>query len=349
MNSHVIFVACLEPVKAEVEAYWAKKVPRLRKLLGPFGEALPEIHLTVACHQQNPQSEWYEVGGVIHLPTGSLAARASDKVPRVAVDLVADKLVEEIKRHKEHLRHGYEFKRKLREAVSAAGPVLQRHNEHGRKDQFFRELRPLLRYLYNHARREVRFLQVDVMLPADEGLVPDLLEELVALAWQQFDKRPRHMSLEVWLTDLLHDILEGWIKEGPRQHTLLEERTGADLMDEKKLWAELLDTEETFTPTDLIPEAETMSAWEQLGEKEQKDWLLALLGELPKEQRQAFLLHVLEHYTPAEIAVLQDRDESRVMADIDAARRTLKDRLVAGGYVRNAEPATAETTRTGGS
>ena len=64
--------------------------------------------------------------------------------------------------------------------------------------------------------------------------------------------------------------------------------------------------------------------------------MLSLLGELPAAQRQAFLLHALEDYDTAEIAMLQDRPESQVKADIEAARQTLRKRLMAGGYLQEA-------------
>ena len=56
----------------------------------------------------------------------------------------------------------------------------------------------------------------------------------------------------------------------------------------------------------------------------------ALLGELPKAQRRAFMLNVLEAYDVSEIAMLQDRPETEVRADIEAARNQLRERLRAG-------------------
>ena len=58
--------------------------------------------------------------------------------------------------------------------------------------------------------------------------------------------------------------------------------------------------------------------------------------QLPAARRQAFLLHVLEDYDTAEIAMLQDRPESQVKADIEAARQTLRGRLLAGGHAQEA-------------
>ena len=62
--------------------------------------------------------------------------------------------------------------------------------------------------------------------------------------------------------------------------------------------------------------------------------MLSLLGQLPASPAQAFLLHAVEGYTTDEIAMLQDRPEGEVKADIDAARKRLRDGLVGDGYVK---------------
>jgi RNA polymerase sigma factor (sigma-70 family) len=85
--------------------------------------------------------------------------------------------------------------------------------------------------------------------------------------------------------------------------------------------------EESFRVEDLLPDSHGNEIWNHLDANEQTDRLLSLLDELPPAQRQAFLLHALEDYDPAEIAMLQDRPEDQVKADIEAARQWLKERL----------------------
>jgi RNA polymerase sigma factor (sigma-70 family) len=115
--------------------------------------------------------------------------------------------------------------------------------------------------------------------------------------------------------------------------------------DEQEWWTSLLDYEDRFTLEDLIPDEEAPEAWDQLEAAEERDRLLSLLRELPTAQRRAFLLHTLENYATDEIAMLQDRPESEVKADIEAARKTLRDRLLAAGHVpRTRQPATAAGT-----
>ena len=188
--------------------------------------------------------------------------RGERQDPQVVLDRVADELVTEIKRHKERVRHDYIFKRKARDRadLSAAGPQLQRDVERGRREDFFRLLRPLLRSLRNHARRELRGLELEGMLHRREVTVADLLDEVLTRAWQRFADRPRHLPLDLWLTDLLHETLEELIKQEPRPHASLEEKAEevrpdeVPQVDEQEWWAELLGYEETFTLEDLIPD-----------------------------------------------------------------------------------------------
>jgi RNA polymerase sigma factor (sigma-70 family) len=99
---------------------------------------------------------------------------------------------------------------------------------------------------------------------------------------------------------------------------------------DQEWWVWLLDEDETITLGDAIPSGESVSAAEQLEAEELKDRVHSLLGELPKARRQAFVLNVLEGYDLFEIAMLQDRPETEVQADIEAARNTLREQLPAG-------------------
>jgi RNA polymerase sigma factor (sigma-70 family) len=343
MSTHLVFNGIDGAVKAPLETYWEKKVRRLQKLLVPYRTDLQDIRLTVSHHPHNSGRRWYETRAVIHLPTGTLVAEASDKDPQVTLDRVADALVTEIKRHKERVRHDYTYKRKLRNRadLSAAGPMLEQDVVGGRRDDFFRLLRPHLRLLRDHARRELRVRELNGTLHRGEVTADDLLDEVLTLAWQRFSSRPQRLSLDLWLTNLLHDALEQLVTQEPRKHASLEERVDETKSDavpqvEQEWWAALLGEQETFTLGDLIPDVKESEAWEQLQAEEQKDRILTLMRDLPPAERQAFLLNVLENYDTAEIAMLQDRPESLVKADIEAVRRMLRERLLAGGDIQEA-------------
>lgn len=332
MSSHLVFNGVDEAEKGRLEAYWAKKVPRLKRLLVTYSPELQEVRLTVSYHKEKAHHSFYEVRGVVQLPTGTVAAHADDRNPEAALDRVADDLAKEIKRHKELVRKDYLYKRKnrQREEVIAAGPQLQQDRESDSKEAFFKRLRPLLRFLGDHARRELRGLELKGLLHKGELEVGDVLDQVLAMAWERFNERPRKMPLDVWLTDLLHEYLEQYIKQEPRHHVSLQEpaeKAAPDRVerpDEQEWWADVLGDEEKLMLQDVIPDAEGTESW---------DRLLRLLNELPEKQRQAFVLHVVEDYAPFEIAMLQDRSEDEVKKDIEAARQTLRKRLLEEGHV----------------
>ena len=336
MSSHLAFNGCDDIVQNGLQASWNKKLPSLQKLLAPYRTDVQEIWLTVHCHREKSQRLWYEVRGVIQLPTGTLTAEAEGKDSQGVVTDVANTLASEIKRHKERFRNDFVFKRKTRERanLSAAGPPLQRDAKSGRREDFFHLLRPLLRFLRDHARREIRILELEGALHRGELTVPQLLDEVLNIAWQRFADRPKNMPLHLWLTDLIHEALDQWVKQEPRPHASLEDQGKETLPDEvpqvgeQDWWAWLLGYDESWTLGDLIPGWDGTEIWERLEAEEQKDHLLSLIRKLPKLQRQAFLLHALEDYTIDEIAMLQNRPESQVKADIELARQTLKRKLL---------------------
>jgi Sigma-70, region 4 len=119
----------------------------------------------------------------------------------------------------------------------------------------------------------------------------------------------------------------------PRPHVSLEEPAEKVLLneapkdEEDEWWESLMGYDQKFMLEDLIPDPEGTEMPDQRDEQEQPSRLLSLLDELPTAQRQAFILYVLEDYEPLEIAMLQERPEPEVKADIEAARQMLKERL----------------------
>ncbi len=333
MHTHWVFNGCEERLKASLQAYWDKKQPRLEKLLRPFRPELRELRLTVYRHEQPPR---WEVRGVLHLPTGTLAAEETEADYKPVLDRVAYVLVREIKRHKERLRRDYVYRRKnrRREELIAVGPMLERDAMQGRRQAFFDLLRPLLRSLHEHARRELRILELEDNLPRGEVTAADLVDEVLTRAWQKFAERPSRRPLDLWLIDLLHEVVGQWRQQPLPVAMMGEVKQDAESSKDKEeeWWRELLEETEPLAMEELVPSGDGNSAWERLEAEEQRKWLLQLLAELPAPCRQAFVLHALEGYDTAEIAMVQDRPEAEVKSDIEAARQTLRTRLAEMGY-----------------
>jgi hypothetical protein len=126
----------------------------------------------------------------------------------------------EIKRHKELARRDFIYKRKNRNRAdsSAAGRQLQRNVESGRRQDFFRLVRPRLRFLTDRARRDLCVLEPAGKLHRGELTVEELLDQVSILAWERIADRPRHMSLDLWRTNLLQEALEQLIMPEPLPH-----------------------------------------------------------------------------------------------------------------------------------
>jgi RNA polymerase sigma factor (sigma-70 family) len=332
MQTHWIFNDCSEGLKANLQAYWEKKQPRLEKLLRPFRPSLRDLRLTIYRHEQPPR---WEMRGVLHLPTGTLTAEATELDYKPALDRVADVLVEEIKRHKERLRRDYVYRRKnrRREELTAASPLLEHDVTQGRRQAFFDLLRPLLRSLHEHARRELHILELENILPRGEVTAADLVDEVLTRAWQQFATRSMRRSLDLWLIDLLHQVVEQWRQQPPPLALAGEAKQEVESSkeQEEEWWRELLEEAEPLALEELAPGGNGNEAWERLETEEQRKWLLQLLSGLPALQRQAFELYALEGFDAAEIAMVQDRPEAEVKADIEAARQTLRAQMIEAG------------------
>ncbi len=111
MKTHWTFQGCDDQSKAEIQAYWAKKTPRLERMLARFPAERRDLSLYVRWH---PSLERYEGRVILHLPTGTLIAEESEAGLRPLLDRLADFVVASVKRHKERLRRDWSFRRRGR-------------------------------------------------------------------------------------------------------------------------------------------------------------------------------------------------------------------------------------------
>jgi len=111
MKTHWTFRGCDDQMKSESLAYWAKKAPRLERVLERFPDELRDLDMHLHRH---PSLERYEGRLILHLPTGTLVAEDANSDVRPVLDQLADFLVASIKRHKERLRRDWLNRRRNR-------------------------------------------------------------------------------------------------------------------------------------------------------------------------------------------------------------------------------------------
>jgi DNA-directed RNA polymerase specialized sigma24 family protein/ribosome-associated translation inhibitor RaiA len=253
-----------------------------------------------------------------------------------ALDGATDKLEKTLKRTLS--RKGSLFQRRIRQRadLAAVDPVLQQDVETGKQEDFIKVLRPLLDHLGQHARRELRIMEASGSLYPGPLISEELFDEVVTRAWLQFGDRPQGLPLDLWLTNLLDQLLEEKIQRNLQGRAEPSGRAKEVLtqdvpqVGEQEWWVWLLGEGDAIDQEGAIPSRQRTWAEEYLEAEELMHRIHSHLGDLPKVQRQAFVLNVLEAYDVFEVAMVQDRLETEVRSDIEAARKYLREQLGAG-------------------
>lgn len=321
MRTRWTFHECDDLTKAEIEGYWAKKTPRIERLLQTFREDRRRLDISIYRHLRRYS---FEGRAVLQLPTRTLVVSASDKNWRALIDELADLLASEIKRHRACLRHDWLYRRKnrRRDELSAAGPLLAHDRSECRRDAFFELLLPMLKPLKAHARRELRLIEQQGTLHRNEITADDVIDEVLLRAWEEFDQRPHGWDIDVWLMGLVDDYF-GQLQVRPKTVPLAKR-----LISPPSITDDDDSSQAIMTMNELLPGEEGGEQWERLGNAEQQDRIDGVLGEMPARQRTAFAQFYLEGFDIGEIAMIQDRPGADVKVDIEAAREALKTLLL---------------------
>jgi len=76
-----------------------------------------------------------------------------------------------------------------------------------------------------------------------------------------------------------------------------------------------------------VPGVEGAEVWDDYTADEKHLRLAELVARLPRDCRQAFVLHAVDGFGAGEIADFQGRSEETVLADIALAKRAIEDHL----------------------
>jgi len=333
MHVEWVFRGCNGSQKNEIQAYWDQKLPRLERLLAKFPDQLRDMQITL---RHLPRIGRFENRAVVHLPTNTLVVEEAGESWTEALDTVTDTLVRRIKSHKEKLRGDWTYRRRRRrrEEFDAAGPLLVQDRKMHRQEEFFALLRPLLKRLGHHARRELRLLELDGKVPMGAWTPRDVVDELLVRAWERFESQSSRITLEVWLMGLAQEILDE-IAAGTfalsLETPLPQPEFGAEREEEEH--DDFFTEHELPTLADTLPDRDSTTIWDMLDRDEQREALERALAQLAPLERQAFVQHELDGFDLDEIAVIQDRPKNAVVADIESAKAKLRATVGTSGQV----------------
>jgi ribosomal subunit interface protein len=316
--------------KASARSYWQEKMPRLERILTRFDPDRCRLDMHLYFHRVHKR---WELRASLYLPTGLIVANEEGTELHPVLDNGADELVRQIHRHKAKVRKEHLFRRRKRqlEHENAAAVSLESDYNVRHPAAFFELFKPLLTAVQSQATRELRILELEEAIPAGEVTVDDLVDDVLVIAWESYGERPQNTPIDVWLIGILHERLAelqdcyGDTKlSSPVERASAEE--GADFdPDDLHYWlSQALQPAEPVTLEDILAGDESGDWLRRLEVKEQQEHILSYLQQVPKHERQAFMLSEVEGFEIREIAMALDRTEIQVAADIENARTALR-------------------------
>ncbi|MEJ2582694.1 MAG: integrase, partial [Acidobacteriota bacterium] len=305
-----------------------RKIPRLSRLLARFPSDTRNLRLGLT-----KRGPIFETRAVLVLPSATLVATAAADTFHESLDVVADKMAREIRRHTDTLtRESVNRRRRARrDDWLRVDDHLREYHRGDFREEFFEIIRPVLRNLQQHAGRELVLAQLSGDLPSGFTTVSELVNEVIVSAWERFDQRPDDLPLESWLVNLLHEALETMSEA--EECVPLEEPVGTDdprfeiepgwRAENEPFWEEArpLTYQDVLSGDDISEDVVEHSAIDQ------EKGVFRLLRDIEKLRRRTFTLRILEGWGEEEIAMLQGRATGEVRHDVEEVRAVLRDRI----------------------
>jgi len=328
MSKQIIFRDCPEDDKQDIRDYWDAELPRFERILRRIPSDQQHLRLNVRCRP----GAW-EVRAVMLLPHDTLVAEEVADNSHAALDRVSDRLVSEIRKHKNQMRKDdlRRHRRRREREFAGANDFLSEQVRLDDRPAFFDYVRPLLRRLRSQAHHEITLAQLEGNLHPGELTVSDLLDEAIVRAWDEFAVRPAGEPMDQWLIGLLHGVIDEYKQRADMEMTVeaaFEDSAPYEVVDgwvaeDEAYWGEL----DTVTLDEILPDHEMSEPWHHAADDEQRKWIMRHLQGMPRRQRRAFLLHVLEGWNEMDIANLFDCQADDIRDDIQKTRAHLREQL----------------------
>lgn len=330
MNVHISYK--IEKT-AHLEQLIQKNLEKLQRHLQVFR---PELVHFKGVLGEGAAREGYSCSLNLRLPSGQLAAQESSPVLDLAFKAALDDIVEQLKKHKEVLRHHHRWQRRRGGQRSAAGTVPFEETIAAVKPEtvlpgdIANYVNVNLPRLERYIRREIEYWQSEGLLRPDQVTVDDVVGEAIADALGESHEKPERIKLEPWLYRLATDAIRRLASpsgEGGRIPLGSSyERQAAQ--DGDQVLVPTQESEEGPYADEVLPDStgdspeELAARWELMGLIERA---LQVAG---RDEREAFLLFTIEGFTVPEIADIIHRPEEEVRTFIRSAREHLERALL---------------------
>ena len=323
MTMHIdwTYDGCDEQDEYRIEDYWRSRNLELESKIAAADDEPTELRIAV-CQGEDPVV--WEVRAALHVDTRTLDARSTSGKMERALDKVLHILAEKLDRLDEEPIAAAPGEETLHDVI----PLLQQARQSGQSKAFLSHLVPLVSSVQVYARRELHLRQIEDDLPSEQITVADVLDEVIVRAWEKFPRRPETLPIELWLVGLVDEVLAQ--PDRPVVNESLDEPEEAATGELREAWRDewiaRID-DETTSAAELLPGVASADDWDDYAADGKHLKLAEMLAQLPRDRRQAFILHAANGFGADEIADFQDRSKDAVVEDIALAKQTIEHHL----------------------
>lgn len=230
---------------------------------------------------------------------------------------------------------------------------LARLASQGKEKEFFQQITPLLGPLKDYIKRRLRvaYLEMEVRTPV--YTTGDLLDQVTFRAYEDFERKPKDLSLEQWLYRLANQVVDSYIKkrrstearrrsletlEQDERRELEEMPFTADAEGEPYLVEDLDDSE--YHLGDFLPVRSTGYFEEdpekQLEQEEEVQRIVQILCRLPEEEQMVFELSAIEGFSNDQVAKIAGVRPDEVPKIVEKVKAEVRRQLESQGEQRKA-------------
>jgi DNA-directed RNA polymerase specialized sigma24 family protein len=213
-----------------------------------------------------------------------------------------------------------------REGLEEMLPVLRTWRAQGRSRAFMSFLVPVVETIGPYVQRELRIREYEGRLNGEEISASDVLDDVLIQAWDRFNGPAKETPLDLWLVRLADEIMDRLgsqrVDESLDDECVDPSRESRESLTDE--WIEQASYPETIELSELLSDGPGVDSWDDLELETKQAHLAAMLGQLEREQRQAFVLNVAHGFDPATIADFQNRPVDQVEVDIAQATAEIR-------------------------
>ena len=322
MRIHWVFTGCDEESKSAAISYFQNRKLELQGKLRQAGEDPGDLRLAI--HHDSENGRW-EIQAALHSSGRTLTTESQAEELSDAWDDIFACLARQI----DDVETGVPAVARTRRGQKGVDPLLEKNFRAGRSDAFMAFLQPIVRSLHHYVHQELAARQREQNAPPEVLTAVEVLDEMLIRAWERFGRRPQDRTLDLWLVEIAHEIMDQHSQ--PLTQQSLEERLPAPDQHSRGTdddnWVDIESYQQTMELSDFLPGEEAPDYWDRLDVETKQLGMAQLLGSLSRDQRQTLLLSAVEGFSTAEIADFQGRRTEEVEGDIVEARATLQRRL----------------------